>query len=146
MNKKVYRWQPELTTSVIYWSCTFIILFTSFILYFESFDPYIISISSLSCFFLFFYLGYNRYFILTNTELVIHHSFFFKNTRLHFQSIEQIKVGDKCIEITSDIFKNRKKIFLMTAKQKKLLLNDLKASPQLATKIIEDRQLKLTND
>lgn len=146
MNKKVYRWQPELTISVIYWSCTFIILFISFILYFESFNLYITSICSLICFFLFFYLGYNRYFILKNTELIIHRSFFLKNTRLHFQSIEQIKIGDKCIEITSDTFQNKKKIFLMTDKHKSLLINELKTYPELTNKIVEDDDLKLTNE
>ncbi len=43
MKKQKFYWQPELASTIIYWSCTFCILFISLILALENNGPYLIS-------------------------------------------------------------------------------------------------------
>lgn len=143
MNKKIYRWQPELATTIIYWSCTFSILFISLILTLEHTKPYSVSTIFLLFFFFFFYLGFNCYFTITNQQLVICTFSFLKKKSIHLHSIEKIKIGNNCIEITSNDFKNKNRLFIMSNKNKDLFVKSLKQNKSFVAPIIEDKHLKI---
>ena len=55
--KQKFYWRPELASTIIYWSCTFCILFISLILALENNGPYLISNLVMVPFFVFAYLG-----------------------------------------------------------------------------------------
>ncbi|MGC6767868.1 EbsA family protein [Enterococcus sp. LJL128] len=143
MKQKKYFWQPELSTAVIYWSCTFAILFMSLILSLEYTRPYLVSNLVMVVFFIFAYLGFNRYFKLTATSLYIHYFLPFHKKELLLENIRLVKVGTKSIEIISEDFSSGSRIYLMTKKQKQGLIEALKKTERFSDKIIYDDQLKL---
>lgn len=143
MKKKVYHWQPELSMAIIYWSCTFGILFLSLILTLEYTRPYTTSNIVLALFFLFALLGCNRYFIITEEVLVIHALLPIKRKKITLGSIQTIRVGSKSIEIVSPEFKEGARLFIMTKKNKQAFIDKLSTQRALSAKIIEDEQLKI---
>lgn len=142
MRQKKYHWQPELSTAIISWSCTFAILFMSLILTLEYTRPYLVSNIVLAVFFIFALLGLNRYFKLTDQGMVIHYLLPFRKKELRFERIQTVRVGTKSIEIISNDFSSGSRIFIMPKKQKEGLVEALKAG-SLSDKIIYDDQLKL---
>lgn len=143
MKKKVYHWQPELSNLIIYWSCTFGILFLSLILTLEYTRPYATSNIVLALFFLFAALGLNRYFILEPDYLVIHTLLPVKRKKITLNSVKKIRVGTKSIEITSTELKETSLLFIMTKKNKKAFIEAINRQPQFTAEIVKDDQLKM---
>ncbi|MEI5992224.1 EbsA family protein [Enterococcus crotali] len=144
MKKKVYHWQPELSTLIIYWSCTFGILFLSLILTLEHTRPYLISNIVLGIFVFFALLGCNRYFIIDDDQLIIHALLPIKRKKITLSAIETIRVGPKCIEVKSSELKERSQMFIMTKKNKTAFIASLKQQQTFTAAIIEDPKLTIS--
>ncbi|ALS37958.1 hypothetical protein ABID30_000363 [Enterococcus rotai] len=143
MKKKVYHWQPELSTAIIYWSCTFGILFLSLILTLEHTRPYLTSNIVLGIFFFFTLLGCNRYFMIENEQLIVHALLPIRRKKITLSAIEMIRVGPKCIEISSIEFKEGTQLFIMTKKNKHAFIQSMKQQCSLTTQIIDDPLLTI---
>ncbi|CAM3318187.1 EbsA family protein [Vagococcus fessus] len=88
-----YRWQPEIATSLIYWSFSFGLLFLSIIALLEQ-----KSLNALSILFLvlacgFIYMGWSRYFDLTDNHLIIRAILRKNSLRLRLSEINKVSVG-----------------------------------------------------
>jgi cell division protein FtsW (lipid II flippase) len=57
-----YHWQPDLTTSIIYWSATFTIFFISIVLTLEKTHVYWLTFIIFAVFLFFVVMGFHRYF------------------------------------------------------------------------------------
>ncbi|BAL62029.1 EbsA family protein [Melissococcus plutonius] len=125
MKKKIYHWQPELASTIIYWSFTFGILFISLILSLEHTHPYLISNLVLAIFFFFFVLGFKRYFKIEKNNLFIYTLFSLNNKRVPFSSITKIQIEKRRIEIYSKAFKNDSQTFLMMKKTRDQFIAEL---------------------
>jgi len=143
MKKKVYHWQPELSTAIIYWSCTFGILFLSLILTLEHTRPYLTSNIVLGIFFFFTLLGCNRYFMIENEQLIVHALLPIRRKKITLSAIEMIRVGPKCIEISSIEFKEGTQLFIMTKKNKHAFIQSMKQQCSLTAQIIDDPLLTI---
>lgn len=142
MKKQKFYWQPELASTIIYWSCTFCILFISLILALENNGPYLISNLVMVPFFVFAYLGIARSFNMTETSLIVRDVLWFRKKALPFSQIEKVTYNEKSIEIFSSEFKEGSKVFLMKKKTIPLFLEALKVKkPEL--KVAEDHSLGL---
>lgn len=144
MKKKVYHWQPELSTAIIYWSCTFGILFFSLILTLEYTRPYRMSNIVLAIFFFFLLLGYNRYFFLQSDQLVIHTMLPIARKKITVATIEMIRVGPKSIEIYSSHFKEGSQLYMMTKKNKMAFIARIAEQKTFTGEIIKDDSLKVS--
>ncbi|EOL44253.1 EbsA family protein [Enterococcus caccae] len=144
MKKKVYHWQPELSTAIIYWSCTFGILFLSLILTLEHTRPYLISNIVLGIFFFFALVGCNRYFMIEDEQLIVHALLPIRRKKITLSAIEMIRVGPKCIEISSPGFKEGTQLFIMTKKNKVAFIKSMKQQSLLSATIIDDPQLTIS--
>ncbi len=143
MKKKVYHWQPELSTAIIYWSCTFGILFLSLILTLEHTRPYLTSNIVLGIFFFFTFLGCNRYFMIENEQLIVHALLPIRRKKITLSAIEMIRVGPKCIELSSTEFKEGTQLFIMTKKNKQAFIQSMKQQRSLTAQIIDDPLLTI---
>ncbi|MGK0551840.1 EbsA family protein [Enterococcus faecalis] len=138
MKKNAFWWQPELSTAIIYWSCTFAILFVSLILALEYTRPYLISNIVLVFFFLFAYLGLRRRFEIRSEQLIIKTMNPFSDQVILLSAIQKITVGEKSLEIYSNDFAQASKLFLMGKKSKQAFLETLKKQTALQGPIVED--------
>lgn len=146
MKKKFYRWQPEVSVTIIYWSCTFAILFLSLILTLEHTKPYLASNIVLCIFFFFVFLGTNRYFLVGSKSLIIHAILPLNRKKISFQSINEIKVGTKGIKIYSNLFDEQAQIFIMNKKTKQNFLEEMKKIANGKIEITYDENLKMLKD
>ncbi|WP_430607995.1 hypothetical protein IGJ55_001553 [Enterococcus sp. AZ170] len=144
MKKKVYHWQPELSTAIIYWSCTFGILFLSLILTLEHTRPYLTSNIILGIFIFFVFLGCNRYFIIDGKYLVVHALLPVRRKKITLSAIEAIRVGPKCIELKSCDFKEGTQMFIMTKKNKNAFIETIKQHKSFKATIIDDPELTIS--
>ena len=144
MKKKVYHWQPELSTAIIYWSCTFGILFLSLILTLEHTRPYLVSNIILGIFIFFAFLGYNRYFFIDDEHLIIHAILPIRRKKITLSAIEMVRVGPKCIEVKSSELKEETQMFIMTKKNKTAFIETLKQQTLFTAKIINDPELTIS--
>ncbi|MGX7243263.1 EbsA family protein [Enterococcus quebecensis] len=143
MKKRVYHWQPELSTAIIYWSCTFGILFLSLILTLEHTRPYMTSNIVLGIFFLFAVLGFNRYFIIENESLIVHTLLPVRRKKITLATIELIRIGSNCIELTSTELRGDTQLFIMTKKNKMAFIESIKKQKLFTGKIVDDPELKI---
>lgn len=142
---KKYHWQPELSMTIIYWSATFAILFIGLILTLENTKPYLTGNFVIFLFFLFFLLGWNRYFHLHENTIVIHALLPCKRKKVHISAIQQIRVGTKSIELSYQNEQTHKHIYMMTQKKKQLFVEKIETHPNFSGEIIYDDQLKMGN-
>lgn len=143
MKKKIYHWQPELSMAIIYWSCTFGILFISLILTLENTRPYLTSNIVLGIFFLFFALGLNRYFKIGDDDLFIHALLPRRRKKVSLNSISTISVGPKSLEISSRELKEGSQLFIMTKKNKEAFVEELKKHPKINCEINYDKNQEM---
>ena len=146
MKKKIYRWQPEVSVSIIYWSCTFAILFLSLILTLEHTKPYLASNIVLCIFFFFVYLGANRYFLIGSENLIIHALLPINRKEISFQSIKEIKVGKKGIKMYANSFDEQAQLFLMTKRTKEKFVEEIKKLEISEITISYDENLKMLKE
>lgn len=143
MKKRVYHWQPELSTAIIYWSCTFGILCLSLILTLEHTRPYVTSNIVLGIFIFFTLLGCNRYFIIDGEYLIVHALLPMRRKKIALSAIEVIRVGPKCIELNSLEFKEGTQMFIMTKKNKNAFIESIKQHESFKATIIDDPNLTI---
>lgn len=146
MKKRIYRWQPEVSVTIIYWSCTFAILFLSLILTLEHTKPYLASNIVLCIFFFFVYIGISRYFLIGSEKLIIHALLPINRKEIPFQSIKEIKVGTKGIKVYSNFFDEQAQLFLMNKKTKQKFLEEIKKVANQNIMISYDKNLKMLKE
>lgn len=144
MKKKSYHWQPELSTAIIYWSCTFGILFISLILSLEYTRPYLVSNLVLVIFFVFALLGLRRTIQVRTNELVIKTVIPFLDKKISYETISKIVYGEKSVEIFSNQFSGDAKLIIMKKKTKNAFIDALQKDENLQVMIEEDPTLGLT--
>lgn len=137
-NKK-YHYQPELATSIIYWSVCFSSFFVSLIIVLEQFKVTFFCL----LFFLFFsslvYLGLSRYFSIIEDELLIKTIFKKNRQQIKINQIEKITVGTYGVTLFSSALSDltiEERTFLMLPKSKDKFIADLKSQPAFCGKIV----------
>ncbi len=125
--KNSYRWQPELSTSVIYWSLTFCLFFSSIAFFLEKISLNIFSIFSFAFFVVLLYLGFQRYFQLTDSHLFIHCLLKKKQIVVQLENIKKISVGSYGLAISEVFPDGKEKVFkvIMTKKEKQKFVKDV---------------------
>ncbi|KAF1296052.1 hypothetical protein BAU15_12275 [Enterococcus sp. JM4C] len=144
MKRMYYHWQPELSTTMIYWSGTMMIGFFSLILSLEYTRPYWLSNTVLVIFFFFVYLGWRRSLCLTDTHLEIRYASFWKVKKVLYEEIEWIKEGPKGIELKTKITPEPV-LFNMRRKTKEKFIKNLTAK-QTTIHIFYDDTLKMSKE
>ncbi|MGX7058896.1 EbsA family protein [Vagococcus humatus] len=91
--KVKYPCQPELATSVIYWSLTFGIFFLSLIALLEETHLNLVTICLFGVFLFFVYLGRKRHVVLTETTVEINTSLKQNNQVIQLADIQQVSIG-----------------------------------------------------
>ncbi|WEG72630.1 EbsA family protein [Vagococcus intermedius] len=120
-----YRWQPEVATSLIYWSITFGIFFLSIITLLEEVRLNLLSVLILLVFIFLLWLGLQRYFFFTE-EYLVAKACLVRNTRkFHLEELDKIALGACGLTITYQTIEYQ---FLMTAKTREALLAELVAN------------------
>ncbi|MGM0124239.1 hypothetical protein IGI37_001613 [Enterococcus sp. AZ194] len=144
MKRTYYHWQPELSTTMIYWSGTMMIFFFSLILSLEYTRPYWLSNTVLVIFFFFVYLGLRRSITLCDTRLEIRYATFWRVTKLLYDEIEWVKEGPKGIEVKTKRA-TEPHLFNMRKKTKKKFIKNL-TNQQIDAKFFYDDSLKMSKD
>lgn len=121
-----YHWQPELSSSIIYWSLSFVPIFISLALLYENTK---ISTSSFIFFIIFIILlgiGIHRYFVISDDqdELLIFSSIPGLPKKIKISSIKKIEVSKHTLIIYTDKW-TEGKIFSMKKWTKKYFLDAL---------------------
>lgn len=130
--KKSYRWQPEIATSLIYWSLTFAILFCALIVQLELIKLNIYSISIGIIFLFFLWLGLQRKIRVTESELIIR-ALRRKNSRkIPIHSIEELSVGSMGLSIIQQL---TSETILIRERDKLALINEIKKHAEFKGKI-----------
>lgn len=111
MKKQKFYWQPELASTIIYWSCTFCILFISLILALENNGPYLISNLVMVPFFVFAYLGIARSFNMTETSLIVRDVLWFRKKALPLSQIEKVTYNEKASKFFPQNLRKAQKSF-----------------------------------
>ncbi|MDT2850338.1 EbsA family protein [Vagococcus carniphilus] len=99
----VFRYQPELSGTVIYWSMTFALFFTSMIGLLEQQGR--ISIFSVVIFLLFLvfaFVGFRRKMILTNEQLKVSAILKKNSYQIDLENIQRVSVGSHGITIQTN--------------------------------------------
>lgn len=97
--KTKFRWQPEISFSLIYWSMTAFVFFASWIMALENTRPYPTSIAVTMVSIFFFYLGYRRTLTITNNKITICYARFWKQTTFTLEDIESIQTNGSYVII-----------------------------------------------
>lgn len=98
---KKLRWQPETAVTMIYWSFTLGIFFVAMIFTLEKTHLYTTSYIILTFFFLFAYLGWNRYLVVGDTLRIKALLWFHSHTWQPAQ-VQEIIVAQNHILILAD--------------------------------------------
>lgn len=120
--KKIYRWQPEIATSLIYWSLTFTIFFVALIVQLEliKFNFYSIGLGILFIYFVWY--GLQRKLGIKDDRLVIQ-ALRKKNSRIiPISSIVELSVGTMGLTIIQDL---TEETILMSENNKVALISEI---------------------
>lgn len=99
----VFRYQPELSDTVIYWSLTCVLFFASMIgLLEEQGRINVFSICMFVLFLLFMYLGTRRKMILTNEQLKVYAILKKNMYQIDLRTIKKISVGSNGITLQTE--------------------------------------------
>ena len=118
----VFRYQPDLPDTVIYWSLTFVLFFLSMIgLMEEQGRINLFSIITFLLFLFFGYLGTRRKMILTNEQLKVYAILKKNRYHINIEQIDTISVGSHGVTVTTNkkeyayvMFPPSKKAFVQT--------------------------------
>lgn len=121
----VFRYQPDLPDTVIYWSMTFVVFFLSMIgLMEEQGRINLFSIVTFLIFLFFSYLGTRRKMILTNEQLKVYAILKKNRYQINIEQIESISVGSHGITVITNskeyayvMFPPSKNAFVKTIKK-----------------------------
>lgn len=99
----VFRYQPDLPDTVIYWSLTFVLFFLSMIgLMEEQGRINLFSIITFLLFLFFGYLGTRRKMILTNEQLKVYAILKKNRYHINIEQIDNISVGSHGVTINTN--------------------------------------------
>lgn len=125
---QVFRYQPELAASVIYWSWTSILLFLGIIGLLEERGKITVFIVLMFILFVIFvYLGLKRRMILTNEQLRVSAILKKNQYLIDLSVIEKILIGKYGVTIITD---EKEYSYIMFAPSKKVFSESLKNEPQ----------------
>lgn len=88
-----FRWQPELATSIIYWSLTFGTFFLSSIAGFEALSVSSLCVLLFACFSILVYFGRSRHLMIKDEQLIIHSILKRNRHQIDLDKIEKISLG-----------------------------------------------------
>ncbi len=88
-----FRWQPELATSIIYWSLTFGTFFLGIIAVFEALSLNVLCVLFFVCFVILVYLGQKRHFIIKDNQLIVQAILKRNSHQFDVDKIEKISLG-----------------------------------------------------
>lgn len=128
LDRVKYPCQPELATSVIYWSLTFGIFFLSLIALLEETHLNLVTICLFGVFLFFVYLGRKRHVVLTETTVEINTSLKQNNQVIQLADIHQVSIGK--YGLTLKFSSDNSLSLLMRLKTKKEFLHQLTESKQ----------------
>lgn len=130
--RKKYRWQPEIATSLIYWSLTFTILFCALIVQLEliKLNPYSIILGLLFLFFL--WLGLQRKLYIKDTILVIQALRQRHSQKIPIHSIREISVGTNGLTIEQELVDTT---LMMKTTSMEALITEIKEHPDFKGKV-----------
>lgn len=137
-NKSIYKYQPELYLSIIFWSLTFGILFIGIIGLFEETALNLFSVVMFVLFLLVFWLGSTRCLVVTQ-EQIKQHAILKRNCKVRrLSDFKSLSVGRKGVTLTH---KNGETFsYLMKDKTKELFVQKLKSNPFFSAKIVGIKQ------
>lgn len=133
LDRVKYPCQPELATSVIYWSLTFGIFFLSLIALLEETHLNLVTICLFGVFLFFVYLGRKRHVVLTETTVEINTSLKQNNQVIQLADIHQVSIGK--YGLTLKFSSDNSLSLLMRLKTKKEFLHQLTESKQFTGQI-----------
>ncbi|QIL46491.1 EbsA family protein [Vagococcus coleopterorum] len=125
--KKAYRWQPEIATSLIYWSLTFTLFFIALIVQLELIKLNIYSILIGLVFIFFVWLGLRRIIVIEDNDLIIKTILKKNERKIPVQSIKELSVGTYGLTIEQELLNES---LLMTPKTLDMFIRDVKAHEQ----------------
>ncbi|MDR0922352.1 MAG: EbsA family protein [Lactobacillales bacterium] len=138
-----YHWQPELATSIIYWSLTFSLLFFSLIFTLEKTHVYTTTFAVFFAFLVLSIIGLHRYFVITEDNMLQIIALTPRHReKIPLQSIEKIRIGEKGIEIFSTKWKSGR-IFYMRKWHKEPFIEELMKHGEVQAKFEKIKHLKL---
>lgn len=137
-NKSIYKYQPELYLSIIFWSLTFGILFIGIVGLFEETALNLFSVVMFVLFLFVFWLGNTRHLVVTQ-EQIKQHAILKRNCKDNMLSdFETLSIGRKGVTLTH---KNGETFsYLMKDKTKELFVQKLKKNPLFSAKIVGFKQ------
>lgn len=139
--EKQIRWQPELATSIIYWSLTLGIFFVSLIFTLEKTHIYWLSLVLFCLFAFFVWLGVQRTIRWLDVDSFLIHPILKRNRKIiHASQLEQVLVGPHGISLA--FCRGEKLVLLMTKKNKVRFLAKLRQNPQLKAKITSSSSIE----
>lgn len=125
--KKAYRWQPEIATSLIYWSLTFTLFFIALIVQLELIKLNMYSILIGLVFIFFVWLGLRRIIVIEDNDLIIKTILKKNERKIPVQSIKELSVGTYGLTIEQELLNES---LLMTPKTLDMFIRDVKAHEQ----------------
>lgn len=127
----IFRWQPELATSIIYWSLTFGTFFLSSIAFLEALGINLLCVVFFVLFCLLGYFGQSRHFMIKDDTLIVH-TILKKNRRqIDLKKITKISLGAYGLTFVIDGYSEMEesdRTFLMSKKTMTIFLAALAQS------------------
>lgn len=123
---KKYNWQPEIATSLIYWSVTFAFLFSGLIVQLEliKLNPYSIMLGLVFLFFL--WLGFQRKLFIQENVLIVRALRRRHSQNMPIQSIKELSVGTNGLTIEQELVSTT---LMMKSSSKHQFVAEMKKHP-----------------
>ncbi|SJZ38505.1 hypothetical protein SAMN02745116_00142 [Pilibacter termitis] len=131
-----YHWQPDLTTSVTYWSATFTIFFISMIFTLENTEVYWLTFVIFFVFLFFVAIGFHRYFYFENDELFVVSLFKKERARVKISDIRAIQIAPHGVRIYCEKWKDGR-IFYMRRWHKEPFMEAIREMQEFKAEITE---------
>ncbi|MGF2146086.1 EbsA family protein [Vagococcus fluvialis] len=130
----VFRYQPDLPDTVIYWSMTFVLFFLSMIgLMEEQGRINLFSIITFLIFSFFCYLGARRKMILTNEQLKVYAILKKNRFQIDINEIQKVSIGSHGLTLQTNQVEYA---YVMFPKSKNALIETLKSEACFTGKIV----------
>lgn len=134
-----FHFQPELATSIIYWSVTFISFFISLIAVLEQFRVTWFNLTFFIIFLTLGYLGLQRYFLIEAGMLQVRYLLKRNRYTVDISQINKIAAGAYGITFYGSAWGGRpaeERVFLMLPKTKEKFLTTLESEPNFQGEIV----------
>ena len=134
-----FSFQPELATSVIYWSLTFASFFIGLILLLEQFRVTVWALAFFLSFLALVHLGRTRYFYLKAEHLAVKQILRRNSQEIPVELVSKVSVGSYGLTIEANGWQDvrrEERTFLMSAKTKERFVAALASHPDFQGEIV----------